>query len=74
MASKPGQPSDKQRELQHDRPSMTNRAWGESRDPGDQSFGTPGQGGYGDFRIRDIDDAPVIDPRDDDAQAVRSDR
>lgn len=66
MASKSDRPSDKQRKLQHDRPSATNRAWGESRDPGDQSFGHEGQGGYGDFRsserrIRDIDDAPVID-------------
>ena len=54
-------PSDKQRDLQHDRPSVTNRAWGTSHDPGDQSFGYPGQGGYGDFRTRDIDDAPVMD-------------
>ena len=77
MASKSNPPSDKQRELQHDRPSVTNRAWGESGDAGDQSFGKPGQGGYGDFRthegsthegstregsgIRDIDDAPVSD-------------
>lgn len=64
MASKPDHPSDKQRALQQDRPSVTNRAWGESHDPGDQSFGTPAQGGYGDFRIRDIDDAPVSDARD----------
>lgn len=74
MASKPSRPSnrptDRQRKLQQDRPSATNRAWGESQDPGDQSFGYPGQGGYGDFRdngadatrIRDIDDAPVMDP------------
>ena len=27
----------------------------------DQSFGYPGPGGYGDFRTRDIDDAPVMD-------------
>ncbi|HEU4814232.1 MAG TPA: BON domain-containing protein [Xanthomonadaceae bacterium] len=66
MASKPESSPDKkrdqQRELQHDRPSVTNRAWGTSHDPGDQSFGYPGQGGYGDFRTRDIDDAPVMDP------------
>ena len=65
MASKPSKPTDRQRGLNHDRPSATNRAWGESHDPGDQSFGYEGQGGYGDFRtqdrIRDIDDAPVID-------------
>lgn len=66
MASKSDRPSDRQRKLQHDRPSATNRAWGDSHDPGDQSFGHEGQGGYGDFRsresrIRDIDDAPVID-------------
>ena len=48
-------------ERQHDRPSVTNRAWGESHDPGDQSFGYRGQGGYGDFRTRDVDDAPVSD-------------
>lgn len=66
MASKSNkasdQPSAKERALQHDRPSATNRAWGASDDPGDQSFGHPEQGGYGDFRrIRDIDDAPVMD-------------
>ena len=66
MASKPSKPTDRQRELNRDRPSVTNRAWGESSDPGDQSFGYEGQGGYGDFRtherrIRDIDDAPVSD-------------
>lgn len=62
-------PSGKQRALQKDRPSATNRAWGTSHDAGDQSFGYPGQGGYGDFRtdevderrVRDIDDAPVMD-------------
>ena len=73
MASKPNQPSDKQRELQHDRPSATNRAWGESHDPGDQSFGKPGQGGYGDFRTRDIDDAPVSDASDPARAATRTD-
>ena len=61
---------DEQRELQHDRPSATNRAWGVSHDAGDRSFGYPGQGGYGDFRVRDIDDAPVIDgPRETDGEA-----
>lgn len=77
MASKSEKPSDqpsrKQRELQHDRPSATNRAWGESNDPGDQSFGTPDQGGYGDFRrIRDIDDAPVMDAPAMDAPRARA--
>lgn len=43
-------PDDKQRELQKDRPSVTNRTWGTDRDPGDQSFGTREQGGFGDFR------------------------
>ena len=43
-------PTDKQRDLQHDRPSVTNRTWGIDRDPGDQSFGTREQGGFGDFR------------------------
>lgn len=66
MARKPEASPDKkrddQRDLQRDRPSVTNRAWGTSHDPGDQSFGYPGQGGYGDFRTRDIDDAPVMDP------------
>ena len=64
MASKPSKPTDRQRELNHDRPSATNRAWGESNDPGDQSFGYEGQGGYGDYRtrnIRDSDHAPVGD-------------
>jgi len=42
-------PTPRERELQHDRPSVTNRAWGSSDDPGDQSFGKQGQGGYGDF-------------------------
>lgn len=77
MASKPGKPTDRQRELNHDRPSATNRAWGESHDPGDQSFGYEGQGGYGDFRthpIRDIDDAPVIDaPRSSEGAGARPD-
>ena len=78
MASKPSKPTDRQRELNHDRPSATNRAWGESNDPGDQSFGYEGQGGYGDFRtrnIRDIDDAPVSDAprRDASPEAARPD-
>ena len=54
-------PRDEQRDPNHDRPSATNRAWGASHDAGDRSFGYPGQGGYGDFRVRDIDDAPVFD-------------
>ena len=59
---------DKTRDLQHDRPSVTNRAWGVSHDPGDQSFGFEGQGGYGDFRRQApggsaTDDAPVSDHR-----------
>ena len=36
--------------VQDGRPAVTNRAWGMSRDSGDQSFGYEGQGGYGDFR------------------------
>ena len=56
-------PDEKQRELQHDRPSVTNRTWGEDRDPGDQSFGTREQGGFGDFRTPPpgTDDTPAED-------------
>ena len=35
-------------ELYRGMPSVTNRAWGDTRS--DDSFGYPGQGGYGDFR------------------------
>src|SRR5690606_6359192 len=55
-------PTPRERELQHDRPAVTNRAWGSWDDPGAQSFGKQGQGGYGDLTtpehvVRKRDDA-----------------
>lgn len=35
-----------------DLPSVTNREWGPAQIAGDDSFGQPGLGGYGDFRER----------------------